>query len=124
MSTKLSDQSCFKVTLLTLLSKPEYHDLVLMIGDQVNDHSEKLTSNFLRNKLNLTKKECNSRVAILMNYDLVDMINDQYTLTTLGNDVYESLRLMGNAIKMREKFDMNDKNLLMLFPSCTDIIFS
>ena len=46
------------------------------------------------------------------NYDLVDMINDQYTLTTLGNDVYESLRLMDNAIKMREKFDTNDKDLL------------
>jgi len=112
MSTKINDESSFKVTLLTLLSKPEYHDLILMIGDQVNDHSEKLTSDFLRNKINLAKRECNSRIAILMNYDLVDMINDQYTLTTLGNDVYESLRLMGNAIKMREKFDMNDRNLL------------
>ena len=106
MSTKLSDQSCFKVTLLTLLSKPEYHDLILMIGDEVSNHNDKLTSDFLRNKLNLAK------IAILMNYDLVDMINDQYTLTTLGNDVYESLRLMDNVIKMREKFDTNDKNLL------------
>jgi len=83
-----------------------------MIGDEVSNHNEKLTSDFIRNKLNLTKKECNSKIAILMNYDLVDMINDQYTLTTLGNDVYESLRLMDNAIKMREKFDTNNKSIL------------
>ena len=44
-----------------------------------------------------------------MNYYLVDMIN---TLTTLGNDVYELLRVMDNAIKMREKFDMNNKSIL------------
>ena len=47
-----------------------------------------------------------------MNCDLVDMHNNQYMLTILGKDVYESLRIMDNAIKMREKFDTNDKNLL------------
>ena len=44
-----------------------------------------------------------------MNYYLVDMIN---TLTILGNDVYELLRMIDNVIKMREKFDMNNKSIV------------
>ena len=36
-----------------------------------------------------------------MNYDLVDMIDNQYTLPTLGNDAYDSLRMID---KMKEKF--------------------
>ena len=47
-----------------------------------------------------------------MNCDLVDMFNNQYMLTILGKDVYESLRIMDNAIKMREKFDTNNKSIL------------
>jgi len=35
-----------------------------------------------------------------MNHGLVDMINSQYNLTTLDNDVCGSLRLIDNAIKM------------------------
>ena len=45
-----------------------------------------------------------------MSYNLVDMKNDQYTLTTLGNDAYDSL--IDNAIKMNEKFHMNNKDIL------------
>jgi len=80
-----------------------------MIGNQ---DTNTLTPDFLRNMLNLTKKECNSRIGILMNYDLVDMINSQYTLTTLGIDAYDSLRMIDNAIKMKEKFDTTDNNIL------------
>ena len=47
-----------------------------------------------------------------MNYDLVDMIDNQYTLTTLGNDAYDSLRMIDNAIRMKEKFNTNDNNIL------------
>jgi len=49
---------------------------------------------------------------MLMSYNLVDMKNDQYTLTTLGNDAYDSLRIINNAIKMNEKFHMNNKDIL------------
>ena len=101
-----------KVTLLQLLSKPEYYDLIIRIGDKVSNRDENLSHDCLRNKLNLTKKECNSRIGILMNCDLVDMSNNQYMLTILGKDVYESLRIMDNAIKMREKFDTDNKSIL------------
>ena len=46
-----------------------------MIGDKVSNRDENLSPDFLRNKLKLTKKECNSRIGVLMNYDLVDMID-------------------------------------------------
>jgi predicted transcriptional regulator len=71
-----------------------------------------LTPDVLRNKLNVTKRESNSRIGVLMNYDLVDMIDNQYTLTTLGNDAYDSLRMIDNAIRMKEKFNTNDNNIL------------
>ena len=40
-----------------------------------------------------------------MNYDLVDMIDNQYNLTKLGIDTYESLRMIDNAIKLNQTFD-------------------
>ena len=40
-----------------------------------------------------------------MSYGLVDLINNQYILTTLGKDTYESLRIIDNAIKMHATFD-------------------
>ena len=40
------------------------------------------------------------------------MINSQYMLTTLGNDAYDSLRMIDNAIKMHEKFDTNKNDIL------------
>lgn len=86
-----------------------------MIGDQVSNYDENLTPDILWYKLNLTKMEFNSRIGILMNYDLVYMFNNQYTLTTLGKAVYESLRVMDNAIKMHEKFDMHNNNILEIY---------
>jgi len=67
-----------------------------------------------------------------MNCDLVDMSNNQYMLTILGKDVYESLRMMENGIKLREKFDTCNKSILddisfiywrkiMVIPSTADI---
>jgi len=113
MSPRLNERSSSsKPTLLRLFSKSEYYDLIVTIGDQVSNHNTNMTSDFLRNKFNLTKKECNSRIGILMNCDLIDMFNNQYMLTTLGKDVYESLRMMENAIKLREKFDTSNKSIL------------
>ena len=83
-----------------------------MVGDQVSNHDANLTPDFLRNELNLTKREFNSRIGVLMSYYLIDMINSQYMLTTLGNDAYDSLRMIDNAIKMHEKFDTNKNDIL------------
>ena len=115
VSSKIANGGGFmssKVTLLQLISKPEYYDLMVTIGDQVSNHNANLTPDFLRNKLNLTKREFNSRIEVLMSYELVDMVNNKYILTTLGNDAYDSLRIINNAIKMNEKFHTNNKDIL------------
>lgn len=73
MSSKLNQRSSFsKVTLLRLLSKPEYYGLIVMIGDQVSNHDANTSADFLRNKLNLTNKAFNSRIGVLMSYYLID----------------------------------------------------
>jgi hypothetical protein len=38
--------------------------------------------------------------------------HNQHTLTTLGNDRYDSLRMIDNAIKMHKKFHTNNNNIL------------
>jgi len=101
-----------KVTLLQLLSKPEYYDLIVMVGDHLSNNEVNLTPDYLRKNLNLTKREFNSRIEVLMSYELVDMVNNQYILTTLGNDAYDSLRIINIAIKMNEKFHTNNKDIL------------
>ena len=106
MTSKSNVRTSFsKPTLLRVLSKSEYYDVIIMIGNEVSNPDDNLSPEFIRNKLNLTKKECNSRIAILMSYGLVDLINNQYILTTLGKDTYESLRIIDNAIKMHATFD-------------------
>lgn len=90
----------------------EYYDLFILIGDERDNVDETLTPDSLRNKLNLSKREFNSRMGVLMSYDLVDMVNNQHTLTTLGNDTYDSLRMIDNAIKMHKKFHTNNNNIL------------
>ena len=83
-----------------------------MVGDHLSNNEVNLTPDYLRKNLNLTKREFNSRIEVLMNCDLVDMHNNQYILTTLGNDAYDSLRIINNAIKMNEKFHTNNKDIL------------
>ena len=91
--------SISKVSMLQVLSKQEYYDLLFMIGDEANILDKNLTPDLIRNKLNPTKRECNCRIEILMSYDLVIMIDNQYNLTTLGKESYESIRIIEDAIK-------------------------
>jgi len=83
-----------------------------MVGDHLSNNEVNLTPDYLRKNLNLTKREFNSRIEVLMSYELVDMVNNQYILTTIGNDAYDSLRIIDNAIKMKENFDTNNKDIL------------
>ena len=84
------------LSMLQVVSKREYNDLITVIGDVRN---EVLTPDFIRNSLNITKRECNSRIGVLMSLDLVNMIDNQYYFTTLGRKAYESLKMIEDAIK-------------------------
>ena len=84
--------------------------MISWLVGEVSNRDGNLSPDFLSGKLNLTKREFNSRIGVLMSYDLVDMVSNQYVFTTLGKDAYESLRIIDRAIKIHEKFDMNNNN--------------
>ena len=45
VSSNLNEKCNFsKVTLLRLISKPEYYDLIVMVGDQASNHDELLSN--------------------------------------------------------------------------------
>lgn len=51
MSSKLNIRYGFsKVTFLQLLSRSEYYDLIVMIGDEVSNRDEILSPEFIRHK--------------------------------------------------------------------------
>lgn len=103
----------FKVSMLQILSKQEYYDLIMVFGNQPNKGDDTLTPDFIRNKLNLTKRESNSRIGMLMNLNLVDMSDNQYYLTKLGNEVCELLRMMETAIKGHQILDTTHTQRVM-----------
>ena len=103
----------FKVSMLQVLSKQEYYDLIMLFGNQPNNRYETLTPDFIRNKLNLSKREGNSRIGMLMNLNLVDMSDNQYFLTKLGNEIYELLRIMETAIKGHRILDITQTQQVM-----------
>jgi predicted transcriptional regulator len=109
MTTELNLRpSISKVSMLQVLLKQGYYDLIFMIGDEVNILDKNLTPDLIRNKLNLTKREWNFRIEMLMSYDLVIMIDNQYDLTTLGKEVYMSLRIIEDAIKMHRMLEITN----------------
>ena len=100
MGSELNIRSTISgLSMLQVLSKREYNDLITMIGDDANIRNEILTPDFLRNNLNITKRECDFRIGVLMSLDLVNMMDNQYYFTTLGKKAYESLRMIEDAIK-------------------------
>ena len=93
------------LSVLQILSKQEYCEVIIMIGNEDNNHGENLTPDSIRNNLYLTKRECDSMMGVLMSLEIVNMIDNQYCLTILGKEVYESINLIETAIKMHRVLD-------------------
>jgi predicted transcriptional regulator len=109
MTSGLTIQSATSLkSILRIFSKQDHYDLINVIGDEVNNRDENLTPDFVRKKLNVTKRESNARIEVLMTYDLVSMINNHYELTTLGKATYKSLRILEDAIKKHRIPDTTD----------------
>jgi len=68
------------------------------------DH-QLLTTDFIRKKLNVTRKELNARMGGLMPLGIIDKINDQYELTQQGKEIYESLMMIDDATKIYSRLD-------------------
>lgn len=66
---------------------------------------EDRTPDFIKKKLNVTKKDLNAMMGRLVPLGIIDMINDQYELTRQGKEIFESLMMIENATKIYCRLD-------------------
>ncbi len=88
-----------------VFSKTEHIDLMSTIA---NARCYDLTPEHIRKKLNITMYELNQRTGALMNEGLIEMINQQYMLTRLGNTVHGLLLMVEEAIKISSELNTCD----------------
>jgi predicted transcriptional regulator len=91
--------------ILNIFSDERNIDLLKIIakeGQQIRTHD------FIRKKLNVTKKDLNAIMGRLVPLGIVDMINDQYELTRQGEEIFESLTMIEDATKIYYRLDAVD----------------
>jgi predicted transcriptional regulator len=91
--------------ILNIFSDERYIDLLKLIA---TDSYQLRTPDFIRKKLNVTKKDLNAMVGRLVPLGIVDMINDQYELTRQGKEIFMSLMMIEDATKIYYKLDAGD----------------
>jgi len=85
--------------ILNIFSNARYIDLLKVIA------KGNRTPDFIRKKLNVTKKDLNAMMGWLVPLGIIDMINDQYELTRQGKEIFESLMMIENATKIYYRLD-------------------
>jgi Mn-dependent DtxR family transcriptional regulator len=92
--------------ILNIFSDQRYIDLLKIIASV--DSYQIRTPDFIRKKMNVTKKDLNAMLGRLVPLGIVDMINDQYELTRQGKEIFESLMMIEDATKIYYKLDAVD----------------
>lgn len=80
--------------ILNIFSNKRYIELVKVIA------KDDRTPDFIRKKLNVTKKDLNTMMGRLVPLGIIDMINDQYELTRQGKEIFKSLMMIEDATKI------------------------
>ena len=88
--------------ILNIFSDERYIDLLKIIAN------EGRTPDFIRKKLNVTKKDLNAIMGRLVPLGIIDMINDEYELTRQGKEIFESLMMIEDATKIYYRLDTVD----------------
>ena len=88
--------------ILNIFSDKRYIELLKVIA------KEDRTPDFIRKKLNVTKKDLNIMMGRLVPLGIIDMINDQYELTRQGKEIFESLMMIEDATKIYYRLDSVD----------------
>lgn len=91
--------------ILHAISKEEQLDLIKLIAHERNEANMALTPFAIRKMLNITKRELDTSLEKLMTLSLVDMVGDGYSLTKLGKDVYEVLKVIEVATNFSSKLN-------------------
>ena len=88
--------------ILNIFSEERYIELLKVIA------KEDRTPDFIRKKLNVTKKDLNTMMGRLVPLGIIDMINDQYELTRQGKEIFESLMMIEDATKIYYRLNSID----------------
>jgi Mn-dependent DtxR family transcriptional regulator len=88
--------------ILNIFSNERYIELLKLIA------KEDRTPDFIRKKLNATKKDLNTMMGRLVPLGIIDMINDQYELTRQGKEIFESLIMIEDATKIYYRLNSVD----------------
>jgi len=88
--------------ILNIFSEERYIELLKVIA------KEDRTPDFIRKKLNVTKKDLNTMMGRLVPLGIIDMINDQYELTRQGKEIFESLIMIEDATKIYHRLEPVD----------------
>ena len=88
--------------ILNIFSDERYIELLKVIA------KEDRTPDFIRKKLNVTKKDLNTMMGRLVPLGIIDMINDQYELTRQGKEIFESLMMIEDATKIYYRLNSID----------------
>ena len=91
--------------ILNIFSDERNIELLKIIA---NEGYQLRTPDFIRKKLNVTKKDLNAIMGRLVPIGIVDMINDQYELTRQGKEIFESLMMIEDATKIYYRLDSVD----------------
>jgi len=91
--------------ILNIFSDGQYIELLKILAKE--DHQLR-TPDFIRKKLNVTKKDLNSMMGRLVPLGIIDMINDQYELTCQGKEILESLIMIEDATYIYHRLEQAD----------------
>ena len=89
--------------ILNIFSDERYIELLKIIAS--SEGYQIRTPDFIRKKMDVTKKDLNAMMGRLVPLGIVDMINDQYELTRQGKEIFESLMMIEDATKIYYRLD-------------------
>jgi hypothetical protein len=91
--------------ILNIFSDERNIELLKIIA---NEGYQSRTPDFIRTKMNVTKKDLNAIMGRLVPLGIIDMINGQYELTRQGKEIFESLMMVEDATKIYYRLDTID----------------
>ena len=77
---------------LKIFSQERYYQIVMLIARHSFCTENDLTSKNIMGELNLTRRQFDSRISRLTMGKLVKKVNNKYSLTEFGEEVYNSIK--------------------------------
>ena len=91
------------IWILKIFSQERYHQMVRLIGRHSFCTENDLTSKNIMGELNLTRRQFDSRISRLTMGKLVKKVNNKYSLTEFGEEVYNSIKIIDNAVRVQAR---------------------